>query len=59
VEEIHLEDQSILSSFEEIKVTTSTHFAYLYTKKGSVDMNLKDQALSHIPQLVIERENEI
>jgi hypothetical protein len=56
--EIQLESQSTLTSFEEIKKTTSAHFDDLYNEKELVDINLRDQALTYIPQIVSERDNE-
>jgi hypothetical protein len=52
IEEIQLEDQSTLTSFEEIKNTTSAHFGDLYNEKELVDIDLRDQALTYIPQIV-------
>jgi hypothetical protein len=41
VEEIHLEDNSILTSFEEIKFVALAHFSDLYMEKGPVDREIK------------------
>jgi hypothetical protein len=52
VEEIQLEDQSIISSFEEIKIATHSHYGGLYSESGQEDPLLRDQALSFILELV-------
>jgi hypothetical protein len=58
VEEIPLKDQIVLKSFEDIKKAASAHFVDLYSKKGPIDLSLRDKALSFIPQMVSKRENE-
>jgi len=58
VEEIHLEENSILISFEEIKFAALEHFSYLYMERGPVDRELKEQSFSFIPTLVTKSENE-
>jgi hypothetical protein len=37
MEEIHLEGNSILTSFEEIKYTALAHFLDLYMENGPID----------------------
>lgn len=58
MEEIHVEDQFTISSFEEIKKEAHSHYAGLYSESDHEDYQLHDQALSFILEIFQARDNE-
>jgi hypothetical protein len=57
VEQIKLNDEVTLTTFEENKQVTHDHYAEFYKESREIDQNERDQALSYIPKLIIEEEN--
>jgi hypothetical protein len=57
VEEIKSQSGELISSFEEIKKETSTHFGNLYAKDGEDNQEKSEQFIAHIPSLVSEEDN--
>jgi hypothetical protein len=57
VEEIKSQSGEFITSFEEIKKATSTHFGNLYTKDGEDNQEKSEQFIEHIPALISEEDN--